>query len=68
MIGGIEAVVLNAAVTIGAVYGGLKMSMNGLHKSQERIEKVLGQITLDVNDHGQRIVRLETKMEDFGPP
>lgn len=61
-----ESLLLNAAVTLASVAGGLKVAMNGLHKSQERIEQKLGSMGETLDQHGNRLTRLETKLEDYG--
>lgn len=68
MIENFGVLAVNAAVTLGAVYGGIKVSMNGLNKGQERIERKLDHIEDVAIDHGMRIIRLETKAGVHGPP
>ena len=50
-------------ITIGAVITGLKVTMNGLHKSQKRLEQGVSKIQETQVSHGNRLTRVETKLE-----
>jgi len=52
--------IVNGIVTLSAVIGGIKISMNGIHKSLGRLEKGQEKIEEKIEDHSNRIVTMET--------
>ena len=59
------AVLVNGFITLGAVIGGIKISMNGIHKSLSRLEEGQTEVKGTLVDHGERLVRVETQMESL---
>lgn len=53
-------ILVNGIVTLGAVIGGIKISMNGIHKSLARLEKGQERIDAKVEDHNNRLLTMET--------
>lgn len=51
--------VLQAVLTLGVAYGGVKAAMNGIKESQARIEAKLDKVTEKVDYHGNRLTALE---------
>ena len=52
--------IVNGLVTLTVVIGGVKISMNGIHKSLERLEKGQAKIEEKMDDHSLRIMVTET--------
>ncbi len=60
-----EDLILNGALIFGTVWGGVKFSMNGVYKKLDRQETKIDSITTAVGKNTQRLVRVETKLEDW---
>ena len=56
--------VLQAVLTLGVAYGGVKAALNGMKESQSRIESKLDKMTDQVDLHGNRLTALETRLDD----
>ena len=52
--------IVNGFITLTVVIGGVKISMNGIHKSLERLEKGQAKIEEKLDDHSMRIKVTET--------
>lgn len=54
-------------ITLGAVIGGIKVTMNGMHKSQARLEKGQSEMKVIQVEQGERLTRVETTIEFLRP-
>jgi len=57
--------ILTPAVTFGVAYGGTRAAQNGIYKQLSRIEKTGDSNAQKLAEHGERLVRIETKIEDM---
>jgi len=58
-----EELILNGALIFGTVWGGVKVSMNGVYKKLDNHEVKLDKITESLGEHGERLARVETQLE-----
>ncbi len=56
-------IVVNGIITLGAVIGGIKISMNGIHKTLNRLEKGQSKLEDTLHEHGNRLTKVETCIE-----
>ncbi len=54
---------INGAMIFATVWGAGKIAMNGISKSQGRIETKVDKIAIVQSEHGERLARLESKHE-----
>ena len=59
-----EPYVITAVITLGTAYGGVKAAQNGIYKILDRIQAGNERNATVLQDHGERLVRIETKLED----
>ena len=52
--------IANGIITLGAVIGGVKISMNGIHKSLARLERGQEKIEERIENHNNRLLTMET--------
>ena len=56
-------IIYQGIVTIGAVIGGIKISMNGIHKDLKFLKTGQADVKCTLDDHGNRLTRVETLVE-----
>lgn len=56
-------IIVQALVTLGAAWGGVKHSLNGMRASVKRIETKVDKIDETQGVHGERLASLEARNE-----
>ena len=60
-----ESLLINAGVIFMTVWGGVKLSMNGVYKKLDGIEAKVEHNGRTLSKHGERMARLEAFNEKF---
>ncbi len=59
----VENVLVTAAITLATAYGGVRVAQNGIYKRLDRIEDKGDAAIKVMSVHGERLARIEAKLE-----